>query len=82
VYNRIRGMTASSILFFYWLLMAVCGAVQFRTEIRNANDNYYFYSYVIYYPLVVVEFLLHCFADKPPIFSEFPPAKVKEKQYY
>lgn len=63
--------------------MAVFGAVQFRSEVRRATDNpdyasnYYFVSYMIYYPLVVIQFILHCFADKPPIFSEFPPAKVE-----
>ncbi|XP_074036471.1 multidrug resistance-associated protein 1-like [Leptinotarsa decemlineata] len=73
IYNRKYGMRTSGLLFLFWFLMALCGAPQYRTEIRGAQRNeiplesYYFYiSYLIYYPLVILMFLLNCFADQAP----------------
>ncbi|XP_074036465.1 multidrug-Resistance like Protein 1 isoform X3 [Leptinotarsa decemlineata] len=79
IYNRKYGMQTSGLLFLFWFLMAICGAPQYRTEIRGAQRNeiplesYYFYiSYLIYYPLVVLMFLLNCFADQAPRFTKYP----------
>ncbi|XP_074036470.1 multidrug resistance-associated protein 1-like [Leptinotarsa decemlineata] len=79
IYNRKYGMQTSGLLFLFWFLMAICGAPQYRTEIRGAQRNeiplesYYFYiSYLIYYPLVILMFLLNCFADHAPKFTEYP----------
>ncbi|CAH2108143.1 unnamed protein product [Euphydryas editha] len=72
-YNRKYGMRASGVLFFFWFLLLLAGIPQFRSEIlmhyRSAEDEnvqYNFVSYMIYYPLIVLMFILNCFADLPP----------------
>lgn len=76
-------MRASGVLFFFWLLLVLAGVPQLRTEIRahyNAADDenvqYYFVSYMIYFPLIVLMFLLNCFADLPPRDSPYKFEKV------
>nr|CAH7765033.1 unnamed protein product [Callosobruchus chinensis] len=77
-YNRKHGHQTSGLLFMFWFLLALCGAVQFRTEIRAAQNaelegrEYYGYtSYMVYYPLVLLQLLLNCFADKQPLETKF-----------
>ncbi|XP_028034268.1 multidrug resistance-associated protein 1 isoform X4 [Bombyx mandarina] len=72
-YNRKYGMRASGVLFFFWLLLVVAGIPQLRSEIidhKNLDDDenvkYNFISYMVYYPLIVLMFILNCFADLPP----------------
>ncbi|XP_049867756.1 multidrug resistance-associated protein 1 isoform X1 [Pectinophora gossypiella] len=72
-YNRKYGMRASGVLFFFWLLLVLAGLPQMRSEIvehnqlaYNENVQYNFVSYMIYYPLIVLMFVLNCFADLPP----------------
>ncbi|XP_018568582.1 multidrug resistance-associated protein 1-like [Anoplophora glabripennis] len=79
VYNRKHGLPSSGLLFLFWLLLAVCGAVQFRSEIRSAQkgeippeSNNSYVTYMIYYPLVLLMFLLNCFADQRPRESIYP----------
>lgn len=83
-YNRKRGMVTSSTLFYFWMILSICGAIQFRSEINKAtkpefpsySSSYGFISYMIYYPLIVIQFLLSCFADQPPAYVEDPISKV------
>ncbi|KRT79870.1 ABC transporter ATP-binding protein [Oryctes borbonicus] len=75
-YNRRNGLVTSGLLFQFWLLCAIFGAPQFRTEIREAQiatpEPYYDYiSYIIYYPIVLLMLFLNCFADKPPTISKY-----------
>ncbi|KAG5890605.1 hypothetical protein JTB14_005118 [Gonioctena quinquepunctata] len=79
LYNRKYGMQTSGLLFLFWFLLALFGAPQYRTEIRGAQrdeiplESYYFYvSYMIYYPLVILMFLLNCIADQGPRFTKYP----------
>ncbi|KAL0880786.1 hypothetical protein ABMA27_001981 [Loxostege sticticalis] len=72
-YNRKYGMRASGVLFFFWLLLIIAGLPQLRSEIvlhsekaDDENVQYNFVSYMVYYPLVVLMFVLNCFADLPP----------------
>ncbi|XP_073949376.1 multidrug-Resistance like Protein 1 isoform X4 [Choristoneura fumiferana] len=72
-YNRKYGMRASGVLFFFWLLLVVAGISQLRSEVAlhhnkkdDENVQYAFVSYIIYYTLAVLMFLLNCFADLPP----------------
>lgn len=81
VYNRKYGIRSSGLQFLFWFVFALCGAPQFRTEIRGATnempDPYYFYiSYLIFYPLVLIMFFLNCFADKAPRESLYPKSDV------
>lgn len=72
-YNRKFGMRASGVLFFFWFLLILAGLPQLRSEIlmhqsksEDENVQYNFVSYVIYYPLILIMFILNCFADLPP----------------
>ncbi|XP_045532541.1 multidrug resistance-associated protein 1 isoform X3 [Pieris brassicae] len=72
-YNRKCGMRASGVLFFFWLLLILASLPQFRSEIINhqqltedENVQYNFVSYMIYYSLIILMFVLNCFADLPP----------------
>lgn len=82
VYNKKHGMPSSGLLFLFWILLGICGAVRFRSEIRGAQrgdippeSKYFYISYLIYYPLVLLMFLLNCFADKPPRESKYPKSE-------
>jgi len=33
--NRARGLRSSGLIFLFWLSLAFCGIVQYRTEIRQ-----------------------------------------------
>ncbi|XP_063822466.1 multidrug resistance-associated protein 1 isoform X1 [Ostrinia nubilalis] len=72
-YNRKYGMRASGVLFFFWLLLIIAGLPQLRSEIilhsekeDDENVQYNFVSYMVYYPLIVLMFILNCYADLPP----------------
>ncbi|XP_066155170.1 multidrug resistance-associated protein 1-like [Euwallacea fornicatus] len=69
--NKNYGVQSSGVLFQFWLLCALCGIPQLRSEIRMAQNNaikdYYEYlSYLMYYPLVLAMLLLNCFAEGIP----------------
>ncbi|CAH0714288.1 unnamed protein product, partial [Brenthis ino] len=72
-YNRKFGMRASGVLFFFWVLLILAGIPQLRSEVlmhyrktEDENVQYNFVSYMIYFPLIVLMFILNCFADLPP----------------
>lgn len=63
----------------FWFLLAICGAVQFRSEISHYNSeaaSYPFVSYVIFYVLVIIMFILNCFADQAPKVSKYQEVQV------
>ncbi|XP_057325981.1 multidrug resistance-associated protein 1 isoform X3 [Microplitis mediator] len=74
-YNRKCGMRTSGLLFLFWFLLACFGAVQFRSLIRDYNNQpelpYSFVSYMIYYPVVLVLLLLNFLVDAEPKFSRY-----------
>lgn len=60
-------------LFFFWLLLIFAGLPQLRSEViahytlkEDENVQYNFVSYMIYYSLIILMFILNCFADLPP----------------
>lgn len=76
-------MRASGVLFFFWLLLIVAGISQLRSEVvlhyskkDDENVQYAFVSYIIYYTLAVLMFLLNCFADLPPKDTPYKYEKV------
>ncbi|XP_076239794.1 multidrug-Resistance like Protein 1 isoform X1 [Calliopsis andreniformis] len=76
VYNRRCGMRTSGLLFLFWFLLLICGVVQYRSLLRlyiEKNEvTYPFVSYMIYYPIVVLLFLLNFLVDAEPTYSEYP----------
>lgn len=77
-------MVTSATLFYFWMILSIFGVVQFRSEIKNATNgelpsyssSYSFISYMIYYPFVVIQFLLACFADQAPTYVDDVISKV------
>ncbi|KAH7704058.1 canalicular multispecific organic anion transporter 2 [Aphelenchoides avenae] len=69
---RNRGVITSGVLFNFWLLLAVCGLPEFRYKLHallddeaDRFDSLELWLYMTYYPVVVLNFLLSCFADVP-----------------
>nr|CAD7261608.1 unnamed protein product [Timema shepardi] len=81
LFNKKRGLRTSGVLFMFWLLLAVCGTVQFRSEIRkiffdtSTQTVYTIVSYVLYYIITISLLILNCFADEAPTISEYPLTK-------
>ncbi|KAG8337592.1 Canalicular multispecific organic anion transporter 1 [Homalodisca vitripennis] len=77
IWDKVRGLHTSGVLFIFWLLLSVTGAAQFRTEIirddtLNSEENAFRYVlYMIYYPVVVVMMVINVFADRPPRYSNY-----------
>lgn len=83
LYNKKHGIRTSGLQFLFWLLFGLCGAAQFRTEVRGTQkeegkSDYYNVSYMIFYPLCLAMFILNCLADQAPRHSNYPKADVSK----
>ncbi|XP_029344396.1 multidrug resistance-associated protein 1 isoform X2 [Acyrthosiphon pisum] len=79
--NRARGIRSSGLIFLFWLSFAFFGMVQYRTELRLAFydvsfHNYPFISYMVYYHIILIEFVLSFFADAEPRKSDYESVQV------
>ncbi|KAK9303949.1 hypothetical protein QLX08_004533 [Tetragonisca angustula] len=76
IYNKKYGMRTSGLLFLFWFLLAICGAIQYRSLLRlyinNSEVTYSFVSYMIHYPVVILLFLLNFLVDAEPKYSKYP----------
>ncbi|XP_045473295.1 multidrug resistance-associated protein 1-like isoform X2 [Harmonia axyridis] len=70
IYNRKKGIRSSGVQFFFWLILAICGLFQLRTEIKNLQikhlhsyPSYLFYT--IYYSFVLLLLFLSSLNDRP-----------------
>ncbi|XP_022245979.1 multidrug resistance-associated protein 1-like isoform X2 [Limulus polyphemus] len=71
-----RGMQTSGVLFVFWLLLTLCGAITYRSVLMDTlnQDSHYhksisknkFVITMICFPLVVALLLLSCFSDTRP----------------
>lgn len=65
--ERIKGFITSGVLFIFWFLTLVVSIVPFYTLImqRIYDSNFLKFSlFYVYFFLVLVQFILHCFAEK------------------
>lgn len=81
--HRKRGIITSGVLFLFWIILFVLAIPQFRSEIvEHSHDTdpneiasdwklYQFTVYMLYFSLVLLQTLNHCFADKVPKISTF-----------
>uniref|UniRef100_A0A3Q3RKQ0 ATP-binding cassette, sub-family C (CFTR/MRP), member 3 n=1 Tax=Mastacembelus armatus TaxID=205130 RepID=A0A3Q3RKQ0_9TELE len=73
--ERLRGVQSSGVLFIFWFLCVLCAIVPFRSKILQASSQvrtHYklrFTTFYFYFSLVVLELILCCFNEKPPLFS-------------
>ncbi|VDO18714.1 unnamed protein product [Heligmosomoides polygyrus] len=71
---RQYGMVTSGGLFLSWLLFVVCGLPEmlywihhtFRAKVWHTIEVYRRGAQLIWWPVCLVQLLLHCFADSPP----------------
>ncbi|XP_055346866.1 LOW QUALITY PROTEIN: multidrug resistance-associated protein 1-like [Paramacrobiotus metropolitanus] len=67
--ERKKKITSSGYNFIFWLMMTVCGVVEFRSHLKralheHAYNRFLFGTVMAYYPLVFAQLCLHCFADE------------------
>lgn len=74
--ERRNGLQSSAVLFIFWLLMALTGAIAYRSHLRKALTQrlwarkFTYATFMIYYPLVVAQLLLSSLADAAPGFRK------------
>ncbi|KAG9267770.1 canalicular multispecific organic anion transporter 2 isoform X1 [Astyanax mexicanus] len=73
-FERLRGVQSSGVLFIFWTLSVLCAIVPFRSKILHANkgenvDKLRFTTFYMYFGLILVELIMCCFNEKPPLFS-------------
>ncbi|XP_051530364.1 ATP-binding cassette sub-family C member 3-like isoform X3 [Myxocyprinus asiaticus] len=74
-FERLRGVQSSGVLFIFWTISVLCAIVPFRSKIMHTNqengvkDKLRFTTFYIYFGLTLLELILSCFNEKPPLFS-------------
>ncbi|KAM4656290.1 multidrug resistance-associated protein 1 isoform 2-T2 [Amazona ochrocephala] len=75
-YERIKGVQSSGVMMIFWLISLTCAAVVFRSKIKYALnrgaevDAFRYATFCIYFILLLVQLILCCFPERPPLFSE------------
>lgn len=91
MYHKRRGIVSSGFLFLFWLALTLLAIPQFRDEIRQferrpvntigteniAWADYQFITYMIYFPLLVLQLISHLFADRRPSRSTYADQKAE-----
>uniref|UniRef100_A0A663N3X3 Multidrug resistance-associated protein 1 n=1 Tax=Athene cunicularia TaxID=194338 RepID=A0A663N3X3_ATHCN len=75
-YERIKGVQSSGVMTIFWLISLLCAVVVFRSKIINALntvDAFRYATFCIYFILLLVQLILCCFPERPPLFSETNP---------
>ncbi|XP_073722695.1 ATP-binding cassette sub-family C member 3 isoform X2 [Misgurnus anguillicaudatus] len=74
-FERLKGVQSSGVLFIFWTITVLCAIVPFRSKIILSNqengveDKLRFTTFYIYFGLTLLELILSCFNEKPPLFS-------------
>uniref|UniRef100_A0A8B9KPG4 ATP-binding cassette, sub-family C (CFTR/MRP), member 3 n=1 Tax=Astyanax mexicanus TaxID=7994 RepID=A0A8B9KPG4_ASTMX len=70
-FERLRGVQSSGVLFIFWTLSVLCAIVPFRSKILHGEnvDKLRFTTFYMYFGLILVELIMCCFNEKPPLFS-------------
>uniref|UniRef100_A0A670ZAQ9 Multidrug resistance-associated protein 1 n=1 Tax=Pseudonaja textilis TaxID=8673 RepID=A0A670ZAQ9_PSETE len=70
-YERIKGAQSSGVMLLFWLIALLCAVVLFRSKAMHALlDAFRYTTFYIYFALVLIQFILSCFPERPPLFSE------------
>uniref|UniRef100_A0A671LL09 Canalicular multispecific organic anion transporter 2-like n=1 Tax=Sinocyclocheilus anshuiensis TaxID=1608454 RepID=A0A671LL09_9TELE len=71
-FERLKGVQSSGVLFIFWTISVLCAIVPFRSKIMNASQaevSLRFTMFYIYFGLILLQLILSCFNEKPPLFS-------------
>ncbi|KAJ8688541.1 hypothetical protein QAD02_024336 [Eretmocerus hayati] len=76
IYGKKNGLRTSGLLWTFWLLISISGAIHFRSLLRKyfSEDfqiHFEWVTKVAYFPITVALFILNFFVDAEPKFSEF-----------
>ncbi|GBM52169.1 Multidrug resistance-associated protein 1 [Araneus ventricosus] len=83
LFNRKKGRHTSGILFIFWLSLTFCEIFPYRTAFITLQTRgelpsvFSFVTHMIYFPILVAELILSCFAD---IRYRHPPDKEARKE--
>ncbi|KAM6079256.1 multidrug resistance-associated protein 1 isoform 3-T3 [Theristicus caerulescens] len=75
-YERMKGVQSSGVMTIFWLISLLCATVVFRSKIIHALnmgaevDAFRYVTFCIYFVLLLVQLILCCFPERPPLFSE------------
>ncbi|NXF93849.1 MRP1 protein, partial [Eubucco bourcierii] len=75
-YERIKGVQSSGVMMIFWLISLLCATVVFRSKVIHALtpgaevDAFRYVTFCIYFVLLLVQLILCCFPERPPLFSE------------
>ncbi|XP_029433021.1 multidrug resistance-associated protein 1-like isoform X2 [Rhinatrema bivittatum] len=75
-YERMKGVQSSGIMLTFWFIALLCAIVTFRSKVLHALntaadiDIFRYTTFFIYFSLLLVQLILSCFPDRPPLFSE------------
>uniref|UniRef100_A0A671QUA1 Canalicular multispecific organic anion transporter 2-like n=1 Tax=Sinocyclocheilus anshuiensis TaxID=1608454 RepID=A0A671QUA1_9TELE len=65
-YERLKGVQSSGVLFIFWTISVLCAIVPFRSKIVLILLR--FTMFYIYFGLTLIQLILSCFNEKPPLF--------------
>ncbi|XP_007443149.2 multidrug resistance-associated protein 1 [Python bivittatus] len=74
--ERMKGVQSSGVMLLFWLIASLCAAVTFRSKIMHALsrdaeiDIFRSTTFYTYFALVLIQLILSCFPEHPPLFSE------------
>uniref|UniRef100_A0A8C3D2D7 Multidrug resistance-associated protein 1 n=1 Tax=Cairina moschata TaxID=8855 RepID=A0A8C3D2D7_CAIMO len=73
-YERMKGVQSSGVMTIFWLISLLCATVIFRSKIILAlnmvMDAFRYVTFCTYFILLLVQLILCCFPEQPPLFSE------------
>ncbi|GAV06290.1 hypothetical protein RvY_16304 [Ramazzottius varieornatus] len=78
-----RGIPSSPYQFVFWLLLVLCGTVEYRSQLKQTLENsildkFIFSAEMAYYPLVVFGFVMFCFVDQDAVPKDTPKSQWPE----
>ncbi|KAL7989487.1 hypothetical protein Chor_012153, partial [Crotalus horridus] len=74
-YERLHGVQSSGILITFWFLCMLCAIGPLQSKIFRSppqdqmEGRFRIIIFYIYFALILIEFILSCFKEKPPFFS-------------
>uniref|UniRef100_A0A8C8SRC5 Multidrug resistance-associated protein 1 n=1 Tax=Pelusios castaneus TaxID=367368 RepID=A0A8C8SRC5_9SAUR len=76
-YERMKGVQSSGVMLIFWFTALLCATIIFRSKILHALnlviDVFRYVTFYSYFILVLIQLILSCFPERPPLFSETNP---------
>uniref|UniRef100_A0A8C1IM72 ATP-binding cassette, sub-family C (CFTR/MRP), member 3 n=1 Tax=Cyprinus carpio TaxID=7962 RepID=A0A8C1IM72_CYPCA len=78
-YERLKGVQSSGVLFIFWTISVLCAIVPFRSKIivlcfqNGVEDKLRTTTFYNYFGLTLIQLILSCFNETPPLFSSVVP---------